>query len=800
MDDFLLDKNFLAQLDQQRMKKTYAKIILLTWEEEPVCEIQGKITKGSINIDGTSAVRRTCSLTMVSPDVDMSNTYWALKNKFKLEIGVENNINSCYPNICWFKQGIFCFASLSMKNETSNFTIDIQGQDKMCLLNGTLGGGITAETDFGQLEEQTILNNGEYLYDLTDIPIKTIIKNAVHFFAGQPLKDIIINDVDDYGLELLEYRAENSTLYMLRSVATGEIENVTTKGSTKYYIKNEKTNKPKSIALKEIENPYLQMGDFDYNNSGDEDNLYQATIIYSTEEKCKDEDISDQKQVIKIEQYDTAGYRLTDLTYAGELVAKVGENLTTILDKIKEMFSCFEYFFDVDGRFVFQKKRTYQADTWTPLTADGSTTYALDAAYTSSSVYQFENNRIIISCSNNPDILNLKNDYSIWGARTSVTGDSIPIHLRYAIEFKPNYYVSERREKQMDDSYEWKRRLFIVNDYEIDTKEKEKIPNFSSLKKYIVDWREIIYQMALDYYSLNEWLEDNTYDPSDDYIPTGDDVLSYSELLILNNPSTCEKGKTGYENFYTDQQGFWRQLYMPALLDGYSDLFSISEKRAAARWYWYEQRETTEPTKKDINNIIKNKKRYWRKYFTQDFNEETGYSQKYEKEPETLNYYFDFMDAKSDFGQYAISSIGDRVKAINDDKITSIYFKETPTVIFISRGEKSELSDGSKEYSQSQGYTLVNLTSQLENYFTISAQGKSAWDELQTQMYQYTNFAENITLTTVPIYYLEPNNRILIKNDNADINGEYIITKITIPLEYNSTTSITATKAVERIF
>ena len=62
------------------------------------------------------------------------------------------------------------------------------------------------------------------------------------------------------------------------------------------------------------------------------------------------------------------------------------------------------------------------------------------------------------------------------------------------------------------------------------------------------------------------------------------------------------------------------------------------------------------------------------------------------------------------------------------------------------------------------------------------------------------SFAESITLTAVPIYYLEPNNRILVKDDNTGINGEYIITKITIPLAYNGTTSITATKVIERIY
>jgi hypothetical protein len=34
----------------------------------------------------------------------------------------------------------------------------------------------------------------------------------------------------------------------------------------------------------------------------------------------------------------------------------------------------------------------------------------------------------------------LKNDYSIWGTRKSVTGAEIPIHARFAIHEKPEYY------------------------------------------------------------------------------------------------------------------------------------------------------------------------------------------------------------------------------------------------------------------------------------------------------------------------------------------------------------------------
>jgi hypothetical protein len=65
------------------------------------------------------------------------------------------------------------------------------------------------------------------------------------------------------------------------------------------------------------------------------------------------------------------------------------------------------------------------------------------------------------------------------------------------------------------------------------------------------DWREIIYQMALDYYRYN------TFD-------------DFEIRLIQANPQ-YPTGQTGYEQYYIDMQGFWRQLYYPDLDKKISD-------------------------------------------------------------------------------------------------------------------------------------------------------------------------------------------------------------------------------------
>jgi hypothetical protein len=57
--------------------------------------------------------------------------------------------------------------------------------------------------------------------------------------------------------------------------------------------------------------------------------------------------------IAKFEYGSTPGYKLTELTYAGDLISKAGDTVVTVLDKLKSMLGDFEYFYNVDGKFVF---------------------------------------------------------------------------------------------------------------------------------------------------------------------------------------------------------------------------------------------------------------------------------------------------------------------------------------------------------------------------------------------------------------------------------------------------------------
>jgi hypothetical protein len=150
----MYNKDFLLKLDASKNKTIYAKIIALNLQEHPIETIEGRVTKGSINLDGASAVRRTCSLTITAQDFNYSNYLWGLNTKFALEIGVLNEIDTQYPDIIWFKQGIYFISSFNTSRSTNNFSISIQGKDKMSMLNGEMGGTINSSVDFGTIEEE----------------------------------------------------------------------------------------------------------------------------------------------------------------------------------------------------------------------------------------------------------------------------------------------------------------------------------------------------------------------------------------------------------------------------------------------------------------------------------------------------------------------------------------------------------------------------------------------------------------------------------------------------------------------
>ena len=906
---FLKNNDFIAQIVQQREHDVYACITALNFKEEPIDQIQGKITTGSINIDGDSNIRRTCSLTLISDNININDIYWGIKTKIKLDIGLRNRltgeyaISNGYPEIVWFPQGYYILSSFNTSISASNATISIQGKDKMCLLNGDLSGQLTSQVDFGTEEiiteemipvtiikeqfnnsnklMQTYQNkyyikevnksriykseavdvnnyskyifikndNGDFytidknvfltikdkniptngirydIYTLIDnpgklfqkytqentqekkgivnetyhkendndiyfkldttesditnfdnhytltniyerninvnkikIPVDKIIREAVHAYAQEPYQNIIINDLAQYGLEKMTYKGD-ATIYILYNTATEEDEQIffsTSTSSLVTLVQNWNEDDFYNFQTNQGKNIYLKNGTYQEKNNG--------TRPYKVKKYSYGDDI---------------GYQLTDLTYAGDLICNEGEALTTMLDKIKTMLGEFEYFYNEEGKFVFQKKRNYLQTSWTQLTNNEYGEPYIDFEK-DKITFDFKQNQLLSSISNSPVLNNVHNDITVWGKRKGISGADIPIHARYAIDKKPEYYKTLQG------------KIYYTEEYSKNHQIPENNDNY-----LLVDWRELIYQMALDYFAAQGCSKENPL-----LIEHGQMIYPEDMLYEIScqNPEYYPSGYTGYEQYYTDLQGFWRQLYNPDYVPAISYTNGYYDKNK--KWFSGEVQYTFEYyfDQSKINNIFGDGSDYETFALTKGDNK-IYWNRAVFLEPETLNFWFDFIDCDeySDLVKFSIPQIGDRNKVVKEDKASSIIFKEAPNIVFYSNKERPD-EEKQRIANTISGYSSINLPSDHLQYFTISTKSLSVKDKLDELLYQYSYCTENISINSIPIYHLQPNTRIFIQDDKTEINGEYIIHKLTIPLTYNGMMSISASKAPERLY
>jgi len=805
----LLDQDFLYELFKQKSREVYAKIILLDLQEMPKADFSGRVTQGSVNLDGNSAIRRTCSLTLAAELNETDSYMWALNSKFKLEVGLKNVINPNYPEIIWFPMGIYFITNFNLNKNTTQTTISISGKDKMAMLTGDLGGVVPALTwDFGSIE----VTDAEGNTTVEKYLIKKIIRELVHEFAKEPFQNIIINDLEDNGLELLQYNY-SQPMYLIRDVEADIVTQFTlSPNQGTYYIvlKNGDEWTPTSQQISFNDPSFI----FDNRNSvigqGEE------PTYFTTEDYLSSENIRP-FTCIKAEKGDTIGYRPTELVYAGDLIASVGESVVSVLDKIKNMLGDYEYFYNLDGQFVFQRKRISLSHPWNQLSRqnDDNKEIYIDL-YADEYDYSFDENTIVSSFSNTPNIANVKNDFIVWGEKKGISGNKqIPVHCRYAIQTKPQYY------KAVDET------VYVSKEY---------AAAHETAGMKVVDWREIIYQMALDY---RKHMHDAATPDADVY--TTDELIP---TIARNNPDYYPDGNTGYEQFYTDMEGFWRLLYNPEYLGTYSIAFGLTQekyndpdtvvyyfknqggapyqtnasyykRKGGTEVYYYAGKVTREEfeTQSLLYYLPVNPKSSGKAYdsnityfyldnddyYMDPNNADTLYwNKEIFSNPESLIFWFDFIDVESnsELSQYAIDNIGLRTIAKNDNAVKAVVYKDVPNVLFVENKDAEEIAELK---TQNTGYTILPLNENLTNVFSMSVQGKSAKDEIDSMIYNKACCCESITMSCAPIYSLEPNAKIYVKDTKAGINGAYLADKFSINLAYNGMMNITATKIIDRI-
>ena len=760
------DALFLKSVDNDRNKVYYARIAVLDKQEKPIKSIEGRVLEGSsLSINGSSSMRRTCSLNLIAEkdnnDLTDIDNVLSINKKIKLEVGLKYNINYAedliyentktafpaegevgkvyvdesnlsywfwdgtdylelqslfdYPNtIIWFPLGVFVITQPSLSHNANGVTISLNLKDKMCLLNGEMGGGLPTSITFHEydqmigevvctenpktdpsleLNEYTIYNyNGEYykwdrkygwqdadkseIGQIVHIPqlFYDIIQTVVIRWGGESPSKVIINDVPKELKQLVRW---TSSKPLYHNTATG------------VYTTNE----------------------LNLTNEG-----VWRTFGFN-------EDV---------------GYVFTDFVYPGQLITNIGENVCSVLDKILSSLGNYEYFYDIDGNFVFQEKRNYLNTSYLPteiandtqkyyldnsnkkadgevITLDNNTlkilgrdNYKADFYGDQKSIYNFEDNDKLVSAyTNSPSFTNIKNDYHIWGKNN----DGYAIHYHLVIKDPPIPNEIVNGEKVFPE----RKVIFLT---------KEKDPTTYSGMIRLANSDE-----EGDSYRPNDWR---------------------AELYL--------------QGLEIQQGGGRPDIYQQELLDLFDMIYE---------WGYY-----------DIsNNFIKQGR------FKADI----------VQRPNDLQYFLDYLEPTNNLYGVSVDDIGTKMYSHQQEKIIRLYDNEVPDYILIDESMDNDYELMVMEKCSYEGQPHSVIDKEIYANLAIGTKGYSAQETVRSFLYQYTNYNETISLQAIPIYYLDVNRRITVRDKKIGIQGDFIINTITLPLSPSSMMNISATRALNQL-
>ena len=693
-DDLNSFYSFLKYVDSYPNKTQYARIQVLTWDENKLDngQIQGRVTSGSLNISGSSAIRRSGSIGLIISETDTFykiediGNILSLNKKIKIEIGIDLDYLSSeelskyqidYDRI-WFPLGIFIVKNPSLNRSISGVTLSLTLSDKMCLLNGEMGGNLPAATVFS--EADVLDNDGNYVKEY--FLIKNIIETLVEQYGGIEKKKIKISDVDETALKIMRWSG-NNILY-------------------KYKLGN-------SYFL----NTTLPEGATDKKEYNVGDNIGMTAVPF---------------------------------TWPGAaLSANIGETITSVLDKLKTL-SDYEYFFDIEGNFVWQKKKTY--------TYRGSTSISNEQFFTVDSAIQnifpqeinqevkyyfisedSENENcpcppdtaknLVISYSNSPQYNNIKNDYIIWGKRKTKSGSEIPVRYHIAFGSVPEY------------------------DEKIDT--------------------------PVYYY---------TY-------PISSDIYGFQ---VVKDGGNYSEGQTPKKNtFYTNSTTGDKYIYdfnLNKYVKKEIKPRNFNDTKNPDNWrtllYFRGKREEADgKTQTYFNNpFFKDLEIEWPKLY--DMENKKWRTTKELPDGDTIDYFCHIIDG----GQLNKEQVGRYMtKTLNDSNINCIYFPDVDKTLILKKNDEVP-EDKLTEY------TVIRVDDDIYNQIYAGGSQNSAFEQARQLICQNTSYANTISISCIPIYYLEPNTTIYVEDKESSIEGYYVINTISLPLTYNGNMTISASKAI----
>lgn len=171
----------------------------------------------------------------------------------------------------------------------------------------------------------------------------------------------------------------------------------------------------------------------------------------------------------------------------------------------------------------------------------------------------------------------------------------------------------------------------------------------------------------------------------------------------------------------------------------------------------------------------------------------------------SLDWFIDILDpddipnsnkiAQDAVEKLCIYNIGRREKAIKNSGINSVFRATAPDLYLLEIGDPTLVAQRNALLAKGKSIVQVSPNFPLQ----IGTTKNDAFNNIRISLNDIFGNGDSVTMTMIPMYWLEPNTRVSIQCDKLGINGDYMIKTISIPLTVNGLSTVTATRIIERI-
>ena len=730
---YLQDSAFLRLVDELPVKEQFVTITLLNFAtERPIQEIQGRVKNGSFNFNGKSSLRRTAQFSMVCEnDGNITNAanLISINKKCSIEVGIKNTTFQ-YPEYPIIWYPLGLYIVTEAQVNRGKENITISVNLKDKMCLLNGECGGTIPAAATLSEYDTIDEHGMEI--TKKIVMVDLIREIVNHYGNEQLGKIIISDLDTRVKQVMMWNSEKPLYY--------------------------------------------------YRGANPGDNRYTLTPDPDPAEPTK-----------TFLNGDDIGFIYTDFTYPGQLTSVAGDTVCTVLDKIVSVLGNFEYFYDIEGNFIFQeiKNNLNNSQSQKIILQSQSAAAASPIPYNIDfsrgiSEYDFSDSILIKTFSNNPHYNNVKNDFVVWGTRKTATGKAYPIRFHLAVDQKPDigYQAS---------SYE-------VRLYE------DAVGNTRAVKPILFDYNGTSSVPALGAEGLI--YEDNTthkiYKWGIDLRPDSSTYEQYTYIPALIEVSALpENGVIGWDYLVSGTTAYHcisEKLENMTVNDCYTQLdripyrlVSIATNTTDWRTILYLQGVIADTTGTDSNYYYSELYNEWPRMF--DINPDVN---KWKiRDNKDLEFYLDFIDTDAKLGELSVGNIGRRSMVVDDKNINCIFESDIEDCVIIDIGSPTKQEEIDECSSRNQPYSQVE--SAVYEQMATGGTMNSAYNLIKDLLYQYTSYNETVAISTIPMYHMQPGIRVTIQDTKTGIYGDYMVNSISCNLETSGTMSLSCTRVLEKI-